>query len=87
MACLIQIRTTKGYTGWIHSTAGVRQGCPLSLTLFAIYMQELQNLLCRGLNLSPVTLLKQALSCLLFADDIVWLATTPEGLQKQVDIL
>lgn len=61
--CPIQIRTTKGTTGWIQSTAGVRQGCLLSPTLFALFMQDLQERLRSAANLSPVTLLRQTISC------------------------
>lgn len=50
-------------------------------------MQELQEMLRGVLDLSPVKLLHETLSCLHFADDIALLATTPEGLQRQVNIL
>lgn len=87
LVCPIQICTANGYTSWITSTAGVRQGCPLSPTLFAIFMQDLQERLRACLKLSPVKLLHSTLCCLLFADDVVLLSTTLEGLQRLVKYL
>ena len=65
---------------------GVRQGCSLSPTLFNIYINEMARVLEQSAAPS-LTLLESEVKCLLFADDLVLLSPTKEGLQQHLDIL
>jgi hypothetical protein len=65
---------------------GVKQGCTLSPTLFNRYI----NKLARALEQSAaprLTLLESEVKCLLFADDLMLLFPTKEGLQQHLDLL
>ena len=42
-----QVRTLEGLSD-VHSTIGVKQGCPLSPTLFGMYVNEVSNCIERG---------------------------------------
>jgi len=68
----------------VETNKGVRQGCPLSPTLFHIYLDEIitewQKQDITGIKLSK----NQQLSTLLFADDQVIIADTEDNLQKVV---
>jgi len=73
---------------FIQSTIGVKQGCPLSPTLFGIYIDELEAFLHDHIQDTNGCLLHQVLiSILLFVDDVVLLFSSPEGLQRQLDAL
>ena len=65
---------------------GVRQGCNLSPALFNIYINELANIL-ETSSVPGVSLHNQEVKCLLFADDLVLLSPTAQGLQQSLDLL
>ena len=76
-----RFRTPEGFSNPIHSTIGVKQGCPLSPTLFGLYIDELEDFLRRSLLPGDGCFLHQVLiSILLFADDVVLLASSPDSL-------
>ena len=64
---------------------GVRQGKCLSPFLFAMYVNELESHLYSGDD--GVTISDFKLMLLLYADDLVIFAETPEALQLQIDKL
>jgi hypothetical protein len=83
-----RLRLAHGLSDFIQSTIGVKQGCPLSPTLFGIYIDELESFLHDHIQDGDGCLLHQVLiSLLLFVDDLILLASTPEGLQRQIDAL
>ena len=70
---------------------GVRQGCPLSPTLFGVFIDALEPWLRAqapdvGIPIKTARGMTRHLSALIYADDIVLLADTPTALQ-QLDIL
>ena len=81
-----QVHTPEGFSELIHSTVGVKQGCPLSPTLFGIYVDEVSNYIertgDRGAQLAGTWI-----PLLLYADDIVLVSNSPEGMQRHLDTL
>ena len=61
---------------------GVRQGCVLSPLLFNIFMADLPKLL--DASKDNVKVGDIDLSCLVWADDIVLLSVTEEGLSEKL---
>ena len=68
-----------------RTNRGVRQGCVLSPLLFNIFLSDIQNIFDKcGHN---PKLNDTEISCLLWADDILILSDTEEGLQAKLDNL
>ncbi len=77
-----------GRHGNIHkSCLGVKQGCPLSPTLFGLYMDGLLEYLQSVEGGSGPQLSGQRVSALMYADDIVLMSTTAEGLQRLINAM
>ncbi len=66
--------------------SGVRQGCSLSPTLFNIYINQLANAL-EHAPIQGLALHDTEIKCLLYADDLVLLSPTKEGLPDSLHLL
>ena len=83
-----RLRTAHGISYFIRSTIGVKQGFPLSPTLFGIYIDEMESFLHAHIRDEDGGLLHQVLIViLLFTDDVILLASSPKGLQRQLEAL
>ena len=68
------------------STCGVKQGDVLSPTLFNLYINGLIKDLSNVTN-DPLMIGDTSINCLLYADDIILLSHSEEGLQKSLNTL
>ena len=79
------VRINNNFTDWFSNSSGVRQGDNLAPILFVVFINDLANdvksVQC-GIRIS-----EQMVSLLIYADDIIFISDSPEGLQKQLDIL
>jgi exonuclease III len=83
----IRVRLPCGISPPVLLKRGVRQGCPASTMLFDIFINDiLEEIKRHGLG-AAVPGLKEKLAGLLYADDLVLLASSPEELQVMMDIL
>ena len=80
------MRSAKGLSKAVDSTIGVKQGCPLSPTLFGLYIDEVSHYIERFGGLGSC-LMGIAVQILLYADDIVLISDSPEGLQRHLNAL
>ena len=74
------IKVHGGYLEPIPSTRGLKQGGVLSSLLFNIYVDDINTIF--DDTCDPVKIFGSPLSHLLYADDLVLLSTTQEGLNK-----
>lgn len=72
-------------TNCINSNVGVKQGCVLSPSLFNLYLADLPEIFSEECH--PVTNFDSTLNCLMFADDIVLMSETADGLQNCINKL
>ena len=77
------MRCPGGLTDTLYSTIGVKQGCPLSPTLFGLYIDEVVDYITQrgggGISLSGTIV-----CVLLYADDIILVSDTQEGLEHHL---
>ena len=80
------LKLNGGLTRSFRTGRGVKQGCILSPRLFNLFLNDLPEIF--DDECSPVSLGNDLkISCLLYADDLVLLSESPEGLQKCLDRL
>ena len=71
-----KFNNSEGWSKKINYNIGVKKGCPLSPTLFGIYIDKLEDCLEEAGCLGP-TLTGIVINLLLYADDIVLMARVP----------
>ena len=74
------IKLTGGYTDALESNLGLKQGCPLSPLLVNLYIDNMNKIF--STECDPIKLQGFALNHFLYADDLLLLSKTPQGLQK-----
>jgi len=83
---IAKLKSNEGWLNDIKCNIGVKQGCLLSPTLLAIYIDKLEGCLeeagCSGTILARIVII-----LLLYANDIVLLARCPSDLDKQLILL
>ena len=84
----MQILTKDGLTDPIRNTQGVKQGCPLSPSLFNLFIKPLsvyiERAKCSGINMGNGT---DDIDTLFFADDIAVISDNVRDLQRKIDAL
>jgi hypothetical protein len=83
---IAKFKNTKGWSKDINCNIGVKQGCPLSPTLFGIYIDKLEDILAKEGCVRP-TLTGIVINLLLYVDDILLMARSPHDLENQLRIL
>ena len=81
------VRTSEGLSEIFRCLMGVKQGCPLSPTLFGLYVDGLEKRLLETVGIDAPALLGVLTPLLLYADDLILMSTSKEGLQRQLDVL
>ena len=83
------VRTSEGISEIFRCLLGVKQGCPLSPTLFGLYIDGLEQHLLQtaGIDAPTLSALREVVPLLLYADDLILISTTAKGLQQQLDAL
>ena len=80
------INMQEGLSTLIPSNVGLKQGCNLSPMLFNIFINDLVDDLKMHQTDAPL-LFDLPVSCLLYADDLVLLSETANGLQSLLNVL
>ena len=79
------VKVNDRYTNWFQVSCGLKQGCILSPLLFSMYINDLASDL-EQLNMG-IRIGGQQVAIMMYADDIVLLSSSPEGLQHMADRL
>ena len=82
----VKIRTSAGISESFRSDIGVKQGCPLSPTLFGLYIDKLEEWL-NSQGGDGIHLGKFVIRLLLYADDLILIANSALGLQEHLHSL
>ena len=82
------VQFADGLSSTFESLLGVKQGCPLSPTLFGIFIDDFQAELEAGSAAFALpTLAGVQTPALFYADDLALVSTSTAGLQAQLDLL
>ena len=81
------VKITNCISDTFQVNKGVKQGCILSPLLFNIFMSDLQEKLEHENNEPPEIAANEFCSCLIWADDILILSQSEQGLQNMLDSL
>ena len=79
------VKCSTKYTESFSSSVGVKQGCVLSPLFFNIYLSDLPDIF--NNTCDPVTLNNSTLSCLMYADDLIIMSDSSNGLQTALNNL
>ena len=82
-----RVRTTYGMSDNFNCLIGLIQGCSLSPIIFALFINELYDVLHNSNTRCPTFPDIVEKNMLMFADDIALLSDTVAGLQRQLNIL
>ena len=83
----LSVKVQGKLTDYFTSDVGVRQGDNLSPTLFNIFVNDIQDFMKKQNNTDPVKIGSTTLNCLLYADDVVLISRTKEGLQACINAI
>lgn len=79
------IKVNNRITDFFSYSKGVRQGCPLSSILFNLYVNDIFDTIEKN-SISNIYLNENnKINALMYADDLVLISRTKEGLQRQID--
>ncbi len=81
------VRSYKGILAIFQCFMGVKLGCPLSATLFGLYVDGLEQHLKNTIGHDSPSLSDVLIPLLLYADDSTIMSTTAIVLQRQSDAL
>jgi hypothetical protein len=87
------VRIASGLTAPFQAKVGLKQGCPLSPTLFGLFIDDFERAVLSAaaegqqLDLPVFSGSSEPVPPLLFADDIALVSTSAAGLQRQLDLL
>ncbi len=81
-----QVKSGNALTSTFQTSLGVMQGEVLSPTLFNLYVNDIPQALEQH-DPKPVHIGDKEISCLMYADDVVLLSVTQEGLQNSINAL
>ena len=82
------VKTAQGLTATFESVMGVKQGCPLSPTLFGLYVDDFEQELASHQHMLDLpSFAGRRLPAMLYADDLALVSTSREGLQAQLNVL
>ena len=81
------VRSSQGISAIFRCLLGVKQGCPLSPTLFGLYVDGLEKHLRETAGNDAPYLIDYLVPLLLYADDLILISTSAAGLQRQLDAL
>ena len=77
------IKLTNGHTRAIDSNLGLKQGCPLSPMLFNLYIDNIDDIF--DDTCDPIAIQNEKINHFLYADDLVILSQSREGLQRGIN--